>query len=501
MKVAIYVRLSEEDKNKAYASDESESIQNQKSMLLNYALDKKWDVYKIYCDEDYSGADRSRPEFNNLIADAKAKKFNIVLCKSQSRFVRDMEQMEKYLHNDFLEWGIRFISLVDNADNFDSKNKKSRQINGLINEWYLEDISDNIKAVFRNKHREGKSTRSFMPYGYAKEGKNSVVVDEEAAGIVGRIFNSYSKGMPTSKICEMLNQEGVLPPHAYKQSKGIKLAIPHRMKVPSWTSQTLVRILRNQMYIGDLVHNTYKKVSYKSQKIVMQPKEKWTIIRGVHEAIVEREVFDKVQSMLDLRIKPRKTGEAHMFAKKVVCGECGGRMHKLGKKYKESEYSYLRCHTFGHCTVKFEELENIVVNRLHRLFTKINCNEVINELESKTDESVRLKKELAKVEEALGKQNEYLKNIYQDKVKGFFDDDEFIALKSDFSEEQVRLKKRQRSLNETISAWQARKDNNEDKIALVKQFQHFECLTRNIVDEFVECIEIGKEEITINWAV
>lgn len=129
MKVAIYCRLSREDDDKLHECDESESIQNQKSMLINYAVEQNWDIYNIYCDEDYSGIDIKRPEFNRLLEDAKAHKFDIVLCKTQSRFTRDMEIVEKYLHNKFVEWDIRFVSLVDHVDTDDKGNKKSRQIN------------------------------------------------------------------------------------------------------------------------------------------------------------------------------------------------------------------------------------------------------------------------------------------------------------------------------------------------------------------------------------
>ena len=136
-KVALYCRLSEEDRNKVSAADDSASIQNQKSMLLQYALQQGWEVFHIYSDDDYTGSDRNRPEFQRLLADAEARKFDIVLCKTQSRFTRELELVEKYLHSLFPLWGIRFVSIVDNADTDNKGNKKSRQINGLVNEWYL----------------------------------------------------------------------------------------------------------------------------------------------------------------------------------------------------------------------------------------------------------------------------------------------------------------------------------------------------------------------------
>ena len=143
MKAAIYCRLSKEDEGK---NGESESIQNQKSMLTAYAAEKGFEVYRIYSDEDYSGIDRERPAFNAMIQAASEHKFDVVLAKTQSRFTRDMELVEKYLHGKFIEWGIRFIAVVDHVDTGEAANKKSRQINGLINEWYLEDLSNNVRA-------------------------------------------------------------------------------------------------------------------------------------------------------------------------------------------------------------------------------------------------------------------------------------------------------------------------------------------------------------------
>ena len=148
-RVAIYCRLSEEDRDKKSKDDDSLSIQNQKDILSAYAFRQGWSIYRIYSDDNYSGSDRNRPEFNQMIEDAKAHKFDIVLCKTQSRFTREMELVEKYIHDLFPRLGIRFVSVVDNIDTDMAGNKKARQINGLMNEWYLEDMSDSIKSAER----------------------------------------------------------------------------------------------------------------------------------------------------------------------------------------------------------------------------------------------------------------------------------------------------------------------------------------------------------------
>ena len=171
-KVAIYCRLSEEDRDKLNKTDDSESIKNQKSMLLKYAMQQGWEVYNIYSDDDYAGADRKRPEFNRLLHDAEEGKFDIVLCKTQSRFTRELELVEKYIHGLFPLWGIRFVGLVDNADTDNKGNKKARQINGLVNEWYLEDMSDSIKSSLTIRRQNGHHIGAFALYGYMKDPKS-----------------------------------------------------------------------------------------------------------------------------------------------------------------------------------------------------------------------------------------------------------------------------------------------------------------------------------------
>lgn len=216
MKAAIYCRLSKEDEEqeKKDREKESESIQNQKSMLINYAIEKGYDIYHIYSDEDYSGIDRDRPDFNRMIEAASQQKFDIILAKTQSRFTRDMELVEKYLHGKFVEWGIRFIAVVDHVDTADEANKKSRQINGLVNEWYLEDLSNNVRSVLTHKRREGKYIGTFALYGYIKdpEDNNHLLVDPEAAEVVRRIFTLYLSGNGTTRIARILNEEGIPSP-------------------------------------------------------------------------------------------------------------------------------------------------------------------------------------------------------------------------------------------------------------------------------------------------
>ena len=363
MTAAIYCRLSREDEEK---QSESESIQNQKSMLIKYALDKGWDIYNIYCDEDYSGIDRERPAFRQLIADAEARRFDIVLVKTQSRFTRDMELVEKYIHGLFAEWGIRFVATVDNVDTDIKGNKKARQINGLINEWYLEDLSGNVRAVLDHKRRSGCYIASFALYGYQKDPQdhNRLVIDPEAAAVVRRIFALYLQGNGVGKIARLLNEAAVPPPSAYRAGQqGCDLPQP----MPLWSKPTVRRILSTQTYVGDMEQGRVRKVSYKSNKTVRLPRQTWIVVPDTHPAIVSRRDFAAVQERLGRSVREQHTAPPHLMAGLIRCGICGGKMELTGTAARR----YYRCRTAqksrtacpGQPYLPMQDLEGIVRER------------------------------------------------------------------------------------------------------------------------------------------
>ncbi len=365
MKVAIYTRLSREDDNKLH-EEESESIQNQKSMLINFCIERGWDIYKIYCDEDYSGIDSERPEFNKLITDAQAHKFDVVLCKTQSRFTRDMELVEKYLHNKFIEWNIRFVSLVDHVDTQDKGNKKSRQINGLVNEWYLEDLSENIRKTFDSKRKQGLHIGSFVVYGYKREenNKNRLVIDKEAVEVIKLIYNLYESGNGVRKIANILNEKGIPTPTKYKQDNGLKFRNP-KGNINCWSESTITKILKNQVYIGNMVQGYNKKINYKSKKSKTVAKSEWIIVENTHKAIIEKEQFWKVQELFKSRTKVCKTGNVHLFANKLVCLNCGAKLYKC---QNDKGYVFFSCSNSktskGICSrhsIGYENLKSLVI--------------------------------------------------------------------------------------------------------------------------------------------
>ncbi len=205
-----------------------------------------------------------------------------------------------------MEWGIRFIAVVDHVDTNDTANKKSRQINGLINEWYLEDLSTNVRSVLDHKRKEGLFIGSFALYGYCKdpEAKGKLVVDPEAAEIVKRIFSMALSGIGAHKIARILNDEKVPSPTAYKQMNGIHYHIAAKNRnVGLWSSPTVYQMLHNQTYAGNLVQGRHKKISYKAEKTMWLPKSQWIVVENTHEPIIDMETFETVQMMLKERTR------------------------------------------------------------------------------------------------------------------------------------------------------------------------------------------------------
>lgn len=341
--VAIYCRLSKEDITKdTDKKEESESIQNQKLLLQEYALEKGWHIFSIYVDDDYSGLDNARPSFCRMIEDAKQGRFQIIICKSQSRFTRDMQVVEQYLHDLFPLWGIRFIGVVDGVDTGLEGNKKARQITGLVNEWYCEDLSENIRCVFREKMEKGQFLAPFAPYGYQKNPLNShqLVPDPEAAKIVKKIFDYYIKGMGVQQIRDQLSEEKIPTPSVYKKRKGLSYYHPNSELYGDsyglWANSTIRKILKNPVYIGDVVQGTQRKVSYKRKKVIKTPEKDWIIVPNCHEKIIDPETFTLVQERLTQRSngKHSRINKEHLLlpTSMIRCEACGKNMNRTRGK-------------------------------------------------------------------------------------------------------------------------------------------------------------------------
>ena len=503
MKVAIYCRLSEEDRNKQLQTDDSESIQNQKMMLRQYAQTHDWEIYDTYSDDDYTGSDRRRPEFNRLLSDAENRKFNIVLCKTQSRFTRELELVEKYIHGLFPVWGIRFVSIVDNADTDIKGNKKSRQINGLVNEWYLEDMSDNIKSVLTNKRVNGLHIGAFALYGYKKDPnqKGHLIIDEEAAEVVREVFTLFSQGYGKTSIAKLLNSRGVPNPTEYKRLKGLRYQQPKLKNSTLWKYYTVSDMLTNEIYIGNMVQGKYGSVSYKTKINKPRPKEQWYIVKNTHEPIIDKDLWDKVQSLISERAKPFSNGKIGIFARKLCCAECGYTLrsgHSNGYYYFTCPNRHIAINSCEGAYVNRDKLEKWVLNEINSLCEKyINTDEIAKKIEWNTDildNKKKLIKETSIYEEKIEEYSKGIRSIYMDKVKGIISEADYLEFSNEFEKEREVLKQLISQNEAAIAELDAKLNSNNDRAEILKEYVHMDKLTREAVDSLIEKIIIHKRK-------
>lgn len=516
MKVAIYCRLSEEDRNKQFEADDSTSIQNQKSMLVQYCMEQGWDVFNLYSDDDYTGSDRNRPEFKRLLSDAEKRKFDIVLCKTQSRFTRELELVEKYIHGLFPAWGIRFVSIVDNADTANKGNKKSRQINGLVNEWYLEDMSENIRSVLTSRRQNGFHIGAFALYGYKKDPdqKGHLIIDEEAATIVREVFTLFSQGLGKTAIARMLNDRGVPNPTEYKRLHGLRYQQPKQKNSTLWKYFAISNMLTNEIYIGNMVQGRYGSVSYKTKENKPRPKSEWYIVEGTHEPIIERELWDNVQALVRQRAKPFGGGNIGLFAQKARCIHCGYTMRSSksrGKHYLQCSNRHVAKNACIGSFISVDYLEQMVLAELNRLSSEyLDKDEV--ERKIKFCDTVKAQKErlladLSTYRKRIEEYTKALRDLYLDKVRGFISEQDFLALTKNFSEDKVRLESVIISAQKQIAELDERIAAGDNRRALIEQYTNLDHLTREMVEALVDYISVGKRiqgtkdvPIEIHWS-
>lgn len=522
LRVGIYERLSDEDRDKQNKSDDSESIKNQRHLLLS-EIERRPNFVLVdeYCDEDLSGAGTYRPEFERLIRDCENNKIDVVLCKSQSRFSRDMEIIEKYLHNKFIEWGVRFISLADNADTDNKGNKKSRQINGLVNEWYLEDVSNNIRTAFNVKMRQGEFISPFASYGYeiSQEDNNKLVVDPVASETVKDIYNLYLTGLGFTGIAKYLNAKEIPCPSLYKYRKGIKLnVISNRPREDiKWTTNAIKTILMNELYIGNLVQGKRTTISYKNHKIRRKEKREWIRIENTHEAIIDKETFNKVQIAMKERTKPmKKNGIVHVFSGKVFCLECN---HYMRKK-NSSRHEYLVCSNnrdgYDDCinktAIRYDQLEELVLKEINKKIKKYYDKEQLKKLDSNNKKNSysnklqSLEKQKKEIENEITKTRNYLKSLYEDKVNGIISTSQFKDLISDYNKNEDKFSNQIKKINNDINYYKMKEETSKDNNKIFNKYKRINKLNKIVIDEFIDKIYIGKmnnenntRDIKIKW--
>lgn len=336
--VAIYVRLSKEDGDKM----ESDSIQNQKKIIEQHIkfLQGQGEVIssiEVYSDDGYSGGNFNRPGYKRMINDIESGKINCVIFKDNSRLGRNYPELGRLMEDYFPQKGIRVISVLNYIDSLRDPNGYSSAIvsfSNMMNDDYIRQLSIKIKSTFAMKRECGEFLGNQAPYGYRKdpENRHRLIVDPEAAEIVRLIFNWYVNGMSASRIVKQLNALQIMPPSVYKTSKGLRGFTQHSsggVKHNAWALTTVNSMLRDEVYIGNLVQGKYKSVSYRTKKMAPADENEWTVVEGTHEAIISDEIFTIVHDRLTRHPRVQKNQQnSYALSGFVKCAHCGGRMNR-----------------------------------------------------------------------------------------------------------------------------------------------------------------------------
>ena len=503
-KVGAYCRLSREDVDKGM--DISESIKNQKSILTQYLeANPGLELYDFYVDEDFTGQNFNRDDFERLLSDMESGRVNMVVTKDLSRLGRDHIETGFYVEKYFPLNKIRYIAITDDVDTFmKRRNDKMTSFKMFMNDFYSADISEKILATFNSKRKAGVYIGGFPPYGYKMEVKGSFVVDEPAAAIVRRIFATYCEGCTYVSIADTFNDEGIIPPILYKKQTS-KYGGGKPNLSGKWSAQTIRKILTNKTYIGCMVQNKHRKISYKIDKYETLSKDQWIVVPDMHEPLVTREVFDMAQTLVGRNntkyTKNPKTGATvayqHVLAGLVFCGECGDRMtfdrNKNSTAFNVLCYGYKKktCSSSRYFILE-TELEEFVLNELKSLFkSRINRAEI---LESARGGKVKVELDgLDKQEQALKKELDQGKSafrlLYQDKLKGKISERDYDFLYEDFTKNRDTLETQLEVLEQHKIQLMKYQEDSQEILAAIDDFLANEILSKTTMHKLISRIE------------
>lgn len=509
-RIAVYIRLSKED---ARCLDESESVTNQRKMIEDHIAGlHDGDEYRIvdeYVDDGISGAtDDERDGFQRMLSDIKCGRVNCVIVKDLARSFRNYSDQGYYLDDWFPRHNVRFISLYHQPlDSYrEPRNMRSIAvpIQGVLNENHCAETSDKVREVFDMKRRNGEHIGSFALYGYVKNpgNKNALVADEEAASVVRGIFRMFLDGMSRNAIVRYLNDHGILSPAAYKRQRlGLNYQNPSvdPARPPLWCAQSVSAILKNRMYCGDMVQGRCRVKSYKIHVQEAVPQEEWYVVENTHEAIVDRETFEKAQRLLlrNTRTGPRQKS-LYLFSGFLKCADCGKSMtrSKVGnvvyyycRTYKDQSKKACTKHTIRH-----DRLEAAVLCAIQRqIYLAVDYAKTIERIDRAPlhkGQPDKLADAIAQKERELARISRYRQAIYQDWKDGEISHSDYRYMKADYERQAGTLEAVLEKLREEQEELENGMEAENPVLSAFRQNQNIHRLTRDLLIELVDHIRI-----------
>ena len=515
-KVGLYIRLSREDGDK----EESSSVTNQREILKRFVSENEnFFIVKEYVDDGWTGTNFDRPKFKEMIRDIEKGIINTVITKDLSRLGRDYIDTGYYIQRYFPEHQIRYIALLDNIDTMEDDGMNDiAPFKSIINDMYVKDISKKIKSALIEKRKAGNFLGVTAPYGYKKDPENNyhLIIEPKEAEVVKRIFKLYLQGKGLTRIAQILTRDKVVVPGVSRNIGTTRKTVLY----DAWKQTAISRILKNRVYLGDLVQFKRKCVNYKSKIRINVPKEEQVICEGTHEPIIEKSDFYRVQELLKGNKSFKGTKHDYLFKGLLFCEECGARLnltysHYALKKYGEYRYKTI-CYSYSRlykeaCTRhsnSLPELEEVLINHIRGVCKEYITNDLQEELvkiakreKRKELEKFNYKQRIKELEQKINDNSLYMKNLYKDKVKQIINDEEYISLTQEFTKERDNYIREKEELENKIMVVDNSCIDIDNKLEnLAKEFLSMKKPTKSLLNELIKKITISEDhKITIYY--
>ena len=508
-KVGIYIRLSREDGDK----QESESIGNQRNILQRYVNENDLCLVKEYVDDGVSGTTFDRPGFNEMLQDIENKNINMVITKDLSRLGRDYIKTGFYIEDYFPKNNVRYVAITDGIDTYlDSNNNDITPFKAIMNDMYAKDISKKIRSVYKEKQKQGEYLCSTTAYGYKKHPsiKNKLVVDRKVKDVVEKIFDMYSNGHGCSEIVNYLNSHKYLSPSGYRKTGNVQ---DENKTGYNWNEVTLCNMLRNEVYIGNTVQNKKSVISYKVKKVRNVEKENQIRVNNTHEPIIDKDIFEKVQCILEKRGTNTKFKYDYLLRGLLYCYHCKRKLQIVLKKNSQKNskaHPYITCSDakVRGCypiSMNYEKLETHIigiVKKIYRIYAdKQVFTKIYEKYQNKTlDIREGYRNKLSQVNKAINEINNNLDNMYMDKLKDVLKEEDYIRVSQKLKLERTKLNEQKKELEQKLSQAEENIDSKNKVIKekeldeLIKNFLKLEKIDKIYLYRLINKIEIDKDK-------
>lgn len=508
---ALYERLSRDDEMQG----ESNSIVNQKRYLEEYAQAQGFKNIRHFTDDGYSGTNFKRPGFQEMIAAIEAGEIDVVCVKDLSRFGRDYLKVGFYTEIMFPEKGVRFIAINNSVDSANPMENDFTPFLNIMNEWYAKDTSNKIRAIFRSRMQDGKRCSGAIPYGYKRdpEDKNHLLIDEEAAKVVRRIYQMVIDGMGSQAIANQLTADNVLIPSAYLEQSEHGESRNHSYHDPCrWNCTAVSYILDKQEYMGHTVLCKTICENFKTKKRRKARPDELIIFENTHEPIINAETWHLVQKLRRRTRRKLANGSySHRLSGLVYCADCGKRLsysspqsqHRLDGKTYDADSSF-RCPTYksmyGECTmhyIKSSTLDKLVDEAVRKIARYILRNEqafleqvrVLTSADQKQTQSED-KKELVNIKKRIAELDNYIKRLYEGNASGKIPDRQFEKLMAQYDSEQQELEERVKEIEASIHEIQQESENGQQFVRLVQKYRDLTEIDQTALNEFIDKVVV-----------